>query len=600
METKVELETYVTSFSDIINQIHQHELLTTETKLAIVQLIKNDENRMDSLLLQKEDSKSKDTLIFKKRNNFSHENKGSFFPAVKKQNIFRNVSISSLSSSSSGTSSSSNSPKTNSNDANQFPLTPEVAKKYLALALKTYTEEKKTEEKKAKAKKIEAKKAGAEKTEAKKTGAKKTELGFVFNEFGQYEVLVTSVLDNVKFFLVDHNDKEALGEGVSAKVHRAWNMETKELLAAKIYKSTVRNTDIDNEVKNLATKNKFHAFFSLPDSPRILLMNHSGGRELLTLLYVVNGRDKHEEPIYINKNIFAPFITLKCVYKLLEEVLDLHQTKFRNKNYYSNYEELDGLLHRDIKPANVLVEMMNKDDVVLNLIDFTDVIPNRKNGNNSNTCCGSNGYTPPELIGTPETRKPYTQQSDFFETGVTIAEIITSANYQAGIQNHMRQYDGVTFNDYWKIEQMQEIMQDVFSKKYVLKIKPSLQTIDQYIQEVLYKHIIFPVLCELVISMTRLVPTSRLEGSSLKMEIKKLKEIEKICYCLAKNIHNLVENAVDSHHHFKHLDKYMQGKLASFGMMPLEPMAADINELINSLTDSLEPSMEFSITSSSF
>jgi serine/threonine protein kinase len=330
-------------------------------------------------------------------------------------------------------------------------------------------------------------------------------------------------------------------------------------------------------------------------------MEFARGQDLIHLLYEVKGADEHGEPHYINKKSLSPFVTLQCVYKLLEQVSDLHQTKFTNQDFFAKNDEFEGLLHRDIKSANVLIDI-NGDDVNLNLIDFADIIPNRKDGHNSNTCCGSNGYTPPELIGDLTTRKSYSKHSDFFQTGITIAEIISSANYQSGIQHHLREYGGILFNDTWKVENTQGLMQDVFIKHYVLKHKPSLHTIEQNIKEIIYKNLIFPVLCELVMSMTNLDPALRLKNKTLETEIHTLKTLESICLRLLKNCHDQVKISLNTNQLNKELSKYVQLDLSdmftSFIFIPNHDMKSDINELMKSLTSFYEPPMESNMSPS--
>lgn len=555
MESKV--EDTEKSLTKLANQINKNLALSDDAKLAMLQTMQKDNDKF-------KDKKNSGSSSEKHKNTFFH------LPEIKKQNSFSIsfkpiASLTRSSSSSSGSSpsrsnSSSSASRINLNNPvnpNKFPLTSDVTKKYVT-AYKN---------------------------------SKCPSILLYCEEDPRYEIFINSS----GAFLVDATATGTLGEGASAKVCRAWDMNSEKLVAAKIYNTKVRGLDITKEINCLTTKNKFHAFFYLHNSPRIVLMNYTAGLNLLNVLYQVNGADEHGEPNYVNKTLLSPFVTLKCVYKLLEQVSDLHQTPV-DKSVFSS-GDFDGLLHRDIKAANVLVEITKNDDVTLHLIDYTDMIPNLKNGRNSNTCCGSNGYVPPEIIGDKDTRKPYTRESDFFQAGITIAEIITSAKYQSGLQKYIRENNGLTFNDNWTLEHhTKQIMQDVFiNKKYVLKVNPSLLTIDQNIQEIVYKHIIFPVLCELVISMTDVDPASRLKKSSLKHEIKKLKEIELLCNNISKNIHTRVDNSIELHYLNQCLFKYQtvkpgHGSTSASGQV--NDMESDINELIKNLIDLQEPLRE--------
>lgn len=332
-----------------------------------------------------------------------------------------------------------------------------------------------------------------------------------------YEILVTKTHDKLKYYLVDYD--QILGEGVCATLHPAWDMDTKKLVVAKVYKKP-RTKEIEDEKRNLLIKNRFLAYFSLPESKPIILMNYVEGKDLIKQLYPIDGYDEYGEPIYGEKKTLAPWVSLQAAYKLLEQVSDFHETLF------PNHEAVEGLLHRDIKSANCVIDISRNNEVTVALIDLTDALPNRKDGNNSNTCCGSNGYVPPELIGDHNTRKPFSKQSDIYAMGVTIAELITVNPFQKGIQRHLREFGGVNFNDHWQQGHLHSLMPDVFlTQQYHYRLTPSQQSI----QDILYKHLIFPVLCDLVKSMTALDPLSRLENSSLEGEIRRLKILEKSC-----------------------------------------------------------------------
>src|SRR6185437_8439670 len=111
-----------------------------------------------------------------------------------------------------------------------------------------------------------------------------------------------------KVILIDLNT--ILGEGVAAKkVCPAWNMKTKELLAAKYYNTTTSEKDISKEQCNLIAYKKFHAYYAV-DNTRVLLMNHEKGKSLLGLLYESDGVDEHQNPRYIKKKDLSPLFTL--------------------------------------------------------------------------------------------------------------------------------------------------------------------------------------------------------------------------------------------------------------------------------------------------
>ena len=556
METKIETNATLVELAHLINQ---NTILSPDTKLAMLQLIKNDENKIQ-ITTPKESNKKKESSLRRLSNSPTFFN----LPGIKNASFIRNSSASLGSPSTSNSASSS--PKVLINDLNKFPLSEETNYQYMNTALIEYEK-------------------------------KKNVIGFTSPD-EQYEIVVHCISNQVKVFLVAILD--ILGEGVAGKVCKAWDMETKELLAAKVYNASISNHMIKDEVRSLSLNHLSHGYFPL--SPRIVLMNYTQGRPLLDLLYETKSRDKHGEPIYSKKNTFAPFVTLQCVYKLLDKLSTLHQTKFPTKEYFSNNEALDGLLHRDLKPANILVDI--KHDVVdVTIIDYADMIPNRKDGQNSTTCCGSNGYVPPEVIGDLNKRKPYVKQSDFFQAGIVIAEMMSSRMYQPGIQKVVKEH-GLNFNEFWSLKQTQKLMSDVFkTKHYTLKLKPSFLNIEQCTQEVIYKTLVFPVLRDLAISMTHVDPELRLKNTTLGHEIERLKAIEGIGLRLAKNLQEQVKNALAfwqlGKELSKDLSKYVPLDSSANTPAPheqMEYMESDMKELINTLVSNHEGTNELKST----
>lgn len=404
----------------------------------------------------------------------------------------------------------------------------------------------------------------------------------------RYELLVIPIdPQNVKKLQVFLLDKQSiLGEGGTASIVCAWNLETKELVAAKVYKSW--HKDIKNEIRILRSKDKFHAFFNI-DKP-IILMRFSPGKNAMDLLYEADGVDEHGEPHYIKKNTFSPFITLKIIYKFLDKLSDLHKTKFLNNDIFPHYDKLDGLLHRDLKPTNLLLDIENNsEEVKLDIIDYADMIPNRRDGKNKDTCCGSNGYTPPEVIGYNDQRMPYTFESDYYQAGVTIAEFISSCMYQVGIQEFLKKHE-LNFNDYWTVGHMQALMPDVFdTKRYDIKLKPNEHTIEINVNEIIYQDIIFPALCKLAISMTKENPTLRLQGSSLENESNTLKKLEQTCLDLSKIYQSQIENALGAQKIVLDLSHILHTEQQDLTIQQL-PIHSSLAELIHMLSgNTLEP-----------
>jgi hypothetical protein len=182
--------------------------------------------------------------------------------------------------------------------------------------------------------------------------------------------------------------------------------------------------------------------------------------------------------------------------------------------------------------------------------------------------------------------------------GIVFAEIISRFMYQQGIQKVLREH-GLNFNDFWSLEHMQQLMSDVFkAKHYELKFKPTLFNVEQSTQEIIFKSLIFPVLQDLVISMTHLEPALRLKNSSLEQEIARLKAIEKIGLRLAKNLQDRVQNALE----FWELGQELSKDLSEY--KPLDPstaitpqkqmeyMESDMKELIKMLVGNHEGTNE--------
>jgi serine/threonine protein kinase len=274
---------------------------------------------------------------------------------------------------------------------------------------------------------------------------------------------------------------------------------------------------------------------------------------------------------------------------------DLHKTKFTNADIFPQYDKLEGLLHRDLKPTNLLLDIDNSnEEVKLDIIDYADMIPHQKDGNNSDTCCGSRGYTPPEVIGDNSQRKSYTFESDYYQAGVTIAEFITSGMYQVGIQDFLKTHE--PFNDYWTVGHMQALMPDVFhTKHYAITLKPNENSLEVNVNEIIYQHIIFPALSELAISMTKQEPTLRLFNSSLDDESNKLKQLERKCLDLSRKYQIQVDNTQGAQHIFADLSHILHIESNDLAVQQIS-----IQSSLSKLTHTLSASSAVEVNALSF
>lgn len=416
---------------------------------------------------------------------------------------------------------------------------------------------------------------------------KAAELPNSFDE-DSYEILVTldhTNSNNKKVFFLDRN--ELLGQGGATKVYKTWDLETKKLLAAKVYKPCATHSIIQNittEATNLKYANKFHGFFCLPDLTRIIVMDYAPRLSLFHYLYEVSAYTENKDPVCIKKKYIAPFTKLQLVYQLLEQVLALHETSFPEEN------EFEGLLHRDIKPENIQVDDRDLTNIKAELVDFEVAIRNRRDGNNSNECAGTFGYKVPEQLG--EKCHPYTKASDLFQTGVTIGVINSKHLYPNAVREYLTQRED-DFVKELNLEEIKQFMPDVFiTKQY--ELSESEQLIEQKIHEIIYKFRIFPALCELTLSMTNPSPSCRLKGSSLRGEILKLKELERICLDLSKNLQARVENTLNNQRLALDLSHLLQNELGN------NTMDCAINSLIKSISsESFELSNQQTLFSTS-
>lgn len=409
---------------------------------------------------------------------------------------------------------------------------------------------------------------------------KTSELPNSFNE-DAYEILVgldANNASNKRVFALDTN--ELLGQGGLTKIFKVWDLETKQLLAAKVYKPCTTHSLIQNimtEANNLKYINKFHGFFCLPDLTRILVMDYAPRLSLFHYLYELAYEEDQLDPICLKKKYIAPFTKLQLVYQLLEQVKVLHELAFPEDH------EFEGLLHRDIKPENIQVDDREANQISAQLIDFEVAIRNRKDEKNSNECTGTFGYKAPEQQG--DKRQPYTKASDLFQLGVTIGAINSKYLYPNAIAEYLAQRKDDFIYELSQ-ETIKKLMPDVFiTRKYEVDLSNFELLIEQHIQEIIYKHRIFPTLCELTLSMTEVDPSCRLKGSSLGEEILKLKELERICINLAKNLHERVENALNKQKLLQDLSQLLHNEVGN------NPIDLAINNLITSLSSE---SSEFS------
>jgi serine/threonine protein kinase/DNA-binding CsgD family transcriptional regulator len=188
--------------------------------------------------------------------------------------------------------------------------------------------------------------------------------------------------------------EEKLGEGATATVYRARDMELDRNVAAKILLPHVHGTTrqrFKQEARSAAQLNH-------PNIMAIYDVGHDGSHEYLIVEYI-EGR-----PLYS----YIP-ATAEYTAEVGRQVADA-----------LNYAHKVGFIHRDIKPANIYITP----DGVAKLMDFGLAIPHSEEFKRL-TAAGT-------IIGTPAYLSPEQAQgmrldprTDIYSTGVVLYELVT-------------------------------------------------------------------------------------------------------------------------------------------------------------------------------
>lgn len=253
--------------------------------------------------------------------------------------------------------------------------------------------------------------------------------------------------------------QESLGKGASAVLCKAWDLQTLNMLIAKIYPFNKLDKKAGmQEIEPLKALGRYHGHLRIPDREFIIIKNYAVGCTL-------------SELIDIN-----PYMKITIACNLLKEIIFLHEK---------------GWLHRDIKPLNIIVDA----EGLVTLIDFDNAIQIAdKNSKEKKFCIGSFGYHASHIIPTKmEDRKEYDASADFCVFGIVLAEYLsTQGRYGEKILKLDPTMQVVPE------EQLRKLIPDIFLKPEKVSGKPHkkegyLDDVDGYI----YQNLIFPELREI-------------------------------------------------------------------------------------------------------
>jgi len=253
--------------------------------------------------------------------------------------------------------------------------------------------------------------------------------------------------------------QESLGKGASAVLCKAWDLQTFDLLIAKIYPFNKLDKMAGmQEIEPLKALGRYHGHLRMPNQEFIIIKNYAVGCTL-------------GELIDIN-----PYMKITIACNLLKEIIFLHEK---------------GWLHRDIKPLNIIVDA----EGLVTLIDFDNAIRIAdKNTKEKKRCIGTFGYHASHILPTKmEDRKEYDVSADFCVFGIVLAEYLsTQGRYGEKILKLDPTMQVVPE------EHLRKLIPDIFLKPEKVSGKPHkkegyLDDVDEYI----YQNLIFPDLREI-------------------------------------------------------------------------------------------------------
>lgn len=253
--------------------------------------------------------------------------------------------------------------------------------------------------------------------------------------------------------------QESLGKGSSAVLCKAWDLQTFNLLIAKIYPFNKLDKKAGvQEIEPLKALGRYHGHIQLPNREFVIIKNYAMGRTL-------------DELTDVN-----PYMKIKIACNLLKEIIFLHEK---------------GWLHRDIKPLNIIVDA----EGLVTLIDFDNAIQIAdKNTKERKRFIGTFGYHAVHIIPTRmEDRKEYDVTADFCVFGIVLAGYLsTQGRYGEKILKLDPTMQAVTE------EHIRKLIPDIFLKPEKVSGKPHkkegyLDDVDGYI----YQNLIFPELREI-------------------------------------------------------------------------------------------------------
>lgn len=355
-------------------------------------------------------------------------------------------------------------------------------------------------------------------------------------------------LNQLDYYVVDY--RQVLGEGSQGKVVLAQNILTRQLAAVKmqIPNGPAFDEDLIKERRNLARCNRLLACAKrqASDTPTSIvsstsssrsrslsgsssdkndeltmkattyytLMTYYPGQNLLDFLYEYDHTQPKDSPAYFasKKTIEITSIARMAIYAL-NELVELHDA---------------GLMHRDIKSSNFVANKAGlfQDCVALKLIDLGTAL--LIDAEFSRDDASSLGYVPNEFQVDAKDRPYWTPACDAFQFGIVLAELLTSYNYQAGLNKFSQEQERLNDKRHLTFEEIQALMPDVIikpSKKRDSKTKHSKKASHEPLTEQAVKDQLATYLKELIAKLTLMhpEPAKRPDLSDLKTCLQNLR-----------------------------------------------------------------------------